>query len=280
MSVVEDITPTVDAGRFPIKRIVGESVEITAACFAHGHEIVACALRYRAADDEWRESPMSPLGNDLWSGSFQVDRVGRWEYQVHCWIDHITHWRDDFIRRVEPDDIRLAAKMGAAIVTPAARRPREGGDPISRWVKTLESETSLDRLRAAATDETMLDLARASAPRDGLAQSAVYAIQVDRERARFSTWYEIFPRSCSPTPGRHGTFVDVDERLDEIAAMGFDVLYLPPIHPIGREKRKGKNNAVSAQAGDVGSPGRSARARAAIPPSFPSWARRPTSATS
>jgi starch synthase (maltosyl-transferring) len=264
-AIIESVAPQVDSGRFPVKRVVGEEVEVTAACFAHGHELVACAVRHRGPGGEWRETPMEPLGNDLWRASFDVDRVGRWEYAVLCWVDHLTHWRDEFIRRVDPDDIRLAARVGAELVARGARHPgrREAATDrgpmtdakrLDEWATTLATETDLDKLRAAASDEALFDLARAHEPRDGLAESPVCAAQVDRERARFSTWYEIFPRSCSTTPGKHGTFADLDERLDEIAAMGFDVLYLPPIHPIGREKRKGRNNAVNAAPGDVGSP--------------------------
>ena len=260
ITAIEDVSPQVDCGRFPIKRVVGEAVQVTAACFAHGHELVACALRHRAPGGEWRETPMVALGNDRWSASFEVDALGRWEYTVLCWVDHLTHWREDFIRRVAADDIRLAAKMGADLVAPAAanaaasRGPMPCAGRLEAWARTLRSETDIDRLRAAATDETLLELARSHTPRDGLCEGPTLAVQVDRERARFSTWYEIFPRSCSPIPGKHGTFADLDERLDEIAAMGFDVLYLPPIHPIGRDKRKGKNNAVTAAPGDVGSP--------------------------
>jgi starch synthase (maltosyl-transferring) len=248
-AVVEHVTPQVDCGRFPIKRVVGETVEVRAACFAHGHELVACAVRYRGPGVEWREEPMEPLGNDLWRAAFEVEAVGRWEYTVHCWVDHLTHWRDEFIRRVDPDDIRLAAKMGADMVERCGNDAR-----LEKWARSLREENDLARLRVSATDEDLFALALAHQPRDGLAEGPLLAVQVDRERARFSTWYELFPRSCSPTPGRHGTFADLDERLDSIAAMGFDVLYLPPIHPIGREKRKGRNNAVSAQPGDVGSP--------------------------
>ena len=261
-AVVENVAPQVDCGRFPLKRVVGDTIEVTAAGFAHGHELVACVVRHRSPGGEWQEVAMEPLGNDRWRASFDVDEVGRWEYTVHCWVDHLTHWRDEFVRRVDADDIRLAARMGADLVEKCqplepGRHPREGGDPAAKlksWSAVLRTETNLDKLRAAAADEDLFQLARSNEPRDGLAEGPLLAIQVDRERARFSTWYELFPRSCSPTPGKHGTFADLDERLDTIAAMGFDVLYLPPIHPIGREKRKGKNNSVTAQAGDVGSP--------------------------
>ena len=254
--VIEDLRPQVDHGRFAIKRVVGEDVVVTAACYAHGHERVAAAVRYRAPGEKpWRECPMEALGNDLWTATFTVDRVGPWEYQVVCWVDAWSAWRDAFARRVEPEDIRLAARTGAQMAARSAERgTEEDRARLEPWSKILREENDVERLRAAGMDEAHFNLARDHAPRDHLAESPILRATVDRERARFSTWYELFPRSAAPEPGRHGTFEDVDERLDEIAAMGFDVVYLPPIHPIGREKRKGRNNATVAQPDDVGSP--------------------------
>jgi starch synthase (maltosyl-transferring) len=255
-TVIEEVSPQVDGGRFAVKRVVGEDVVVTAACFAHGHERVACAVRYRGpADRAWREAPMEPLGNDQWTATFAVDRVGEWQYTVCCWIDHLGAWREGFARRVDPDDLRLAARVGAELIARAAERcPAEDCQKLEPWSRILREEGDIERLRAIALDEKLYALAEDYAPRDGLAETPALRVTVDRERARFSSWYEIFPRSCAATPGVHGTFADLDERLDEIAAMGFDVLYLPPIHPIGRQKRKGRNNAVEAQPDDVGSP--------------------------
>ncbi len=256
VAIIEDVKPQVDGGRFPIKRVVGEGVAVTAACFSHGHERVACAVRVRGPDDEaWRETAMEALGNDLWRAVFAVDRIGAWEYSVACWVDHLTEWRDDFARRIDPGDMRLAARIGAELV----ERSAEGCEIADRakldaWIRVLRQQDDIEQLRIAALDAELFALARAREPRDALAETRPFAVTVDRERARFSTWYELFPRSAGDTPGVHGTFADVDERLDEIAAMGFDVLYLPPIHPIGRDKRKGRNNATAAAPDDVGSP--------------------------
>jgi len=255
-TVIEDVLPQVDGGRFAIKRTVDEDVAVTAACFAHGHELVACAVRYRGpGDSKWREVPMESLGNDAWRAVFTVDRVGQWEYAVVCWIDHLTHWRNDFARRVEADDLRLAARMGADLIARCARLCNAHDcEKLEPWARILAEEQDVERLRAVALDEQLFELALANAPRDNLSTTPALPVWVDRERARFSTWYELFPRSCNPEPGVHGTFADVDERLDAIANMGFDVIYLPPIHPIGYDKRKGKNNAVTSEPGDVGSP--------------------------
>ena len=255
-TVIEDVKPQVECGRFPIKRVTGEEVVVTAACYAHGHELVSCALRFRGpGEKDWQEVGMESLGNDLWQGDFTVDRVGTWEYSIACWVDHLSEWRNGFARRVEADDIRLAARMGADLVAHSASNcSAEECARLEPWSRILREEKDLERLRVTAMDEELFTLARATAPREGLSESPVYPITVDRERARFSTWYELFPRSAGSQPGVHGTFADLDERLDEIAGMGFDVLYLPPIHPIGREKRKGPNNATTSKPDDVGSP--------------------------
>ncbi len=255
-TIIEAVQPSVDGGRFPIKRAVGEGVGVTASCFAHGHERVACAVRYRGPGDKaWREVAMEALTNDTWGAEFSVDRAGAWEFAVACWIDHLGYWRDSFARRTDPDDLRLAARMGADLVTRSAEGCGAADcEKLEHWARSLAEEGDVERLRAIALDADLFALAHPQAPRDGLTISPAFPVTVDRERARFSAWYELFPRSSSDQPGVHGTFADLDERLDEIAAMGFDVLYLPPIHPIGREKRKGKNNATVALDGDVGSP--------------------------
>ena len=255
-TVIEDVLPQVDGGRHAVKRVLGEDVVVTAACFAHGHERVACAVRYRGPGErDWRECEMEALGNDRWSATFAVDRVGEWQYTVCCWIDHLGAWREAFARRIEPDDLRLAARVGAELIGRAAQRcSAQDCLKLEPWSRILREESDVERLRVIALDEKLFALAEDNAPRDGYSEATALRVTVDRERARFSTWYEIFPRSCSSRPGAHGTFEDLDEKLDSIAAMGFDVLYLPPIHPIGREKRKGRNNATAAEPRDVGSP--------------------------
>src|SRR5687767_8066385 len=193
-AIVESVAPQVDGGRFPAKRVVGEAVEVTASCFAHGHELVACCVRFRGPGGAWQEEPMEFLGNDRWSATFDVDRPGRWEYQVLCWVDHLTHWRNDFMRRVESEDIRLAAKVGAGLISrcigppsiaataapeatkpvaPGAASAAMAGSPISRltdWAEILLTESDTEKLRASAADPALFELARAHAPRDGLAQ--------------------------------------------------------------------------------------------------------------
>jgi len=255
-AVIENVRPSVDAGRFAAKRVVGEPVVVTADGFTHGHEKALCTLRYRRAGErEWAELDMEFLGNDRWRGSFTPGTLGLWQFQLTCRVDHLETWREEFSRRIDPADVRLAARIGAHLVAQSMARASDGDrERMADMGRALENEEDPARLRAAAQDATAFALARKHAPRDGQCETGTFPVLVERERARFSSWYELFPRSACAEPGRHGTFEDVEDRLDEIAAMGFNVVYLPPIHPIGRVKRKGRNNVPLANKGDVGSP--------------------------
>ncbi|MDH5207147.1 MAG: alpha-1,4-glucan--maltose-1-phosphate maltosyltransferase [Burkholderiaceae bacterium] len=256
-AVIEAIAPAVDAGRFAAKRIAGDRVEVEADCFADGHDTLACRLRWRRDDEaDWRESPMTPLGNDRWRGAFTVSEPGRYRYTVTAWVDHFLSWRHDFVRRTDPEDIRVAAQVGAGLIDAAAARA--GGadrECLAAWARRLRVGTSLPALRAEAMDEGLAEVAMRY-PDRSLATTAPteYPLVVDCSRARFSAWYEMFPRSCGAEPGAHGTLRDCEARLEYVAKMGFDVLYLPPIHPIGRERRKGRNNALELAPADIGSP--------------------------
>jgi starch synthase (maltosyl-transferring) len=256
-AVIDAVRPSVDGGRFAVKRIVGEPLEVEAHCFTDGHDMLRVMLRWRAEEEkDWREVEMQPLGNDRWSAAFAATAPGRYRYTVSAWLDHFVSWRSEFARREETEDIRTAALAGAALLTDAAARAR-GADRkrLAQCAERLREERDVERLQEMCLDEELLALALRH-PDRSLAASwpAELPLDVDRERARFSSWYEMFPRSASPDPGRHGTFKDVEARLPYVAELGFDVLYLPPIHPVGRERRKGKNNALAAAPDDVGSP--------------------------
>jgi starch synthase (maltosyl-transferring) len=255
-AVIENVMPRVDGGRFAAKRVVGEEVSVTADAFSHGHEKVACALRWRGpGQEDWSQAEMEALGNDRWKGAFTVDRIGPWQYSVACWVDHLASWREGFLRRIDPADVRLAARIGAELVTLSARSAQGyERDQLTGFAAQLTDLQEPAALRKLVGDEALFAMARKHAAHDGASETIAFPLIVERERARFSSWYELFPRSASDTPGKHGTFADVEERLDEIAAMGFNVVYLPPIHPIGREKRKGRNNVPLGEPGDVGSP--------------------------
>jgi starch synthase (maltosyl-transferring) len=255
-AVVESIAPQVEHGRFAVKRIAGDRVEVEADCFADGHDVLACRLRFRHdADAAWQESPMAPLGNDRWRGEFTVTEPGRYRYTVAAWVDAFLSWRHDFARRVDPDDIVVAVRTGATLVADAATRAR--GDERRRlrdWARQLGETVDVDAARELALDDTLSALAQRYPDRRFATTYPVeFPLVADRPRAGFSSWYELFPRSTAQA-GVHGTFRDCEARLPYIAGMGFDVLYLPPIHPIGRVRRKGANNALTAGAADVGSP--------------------------
>jgi starch synthase (maltosyl-transferring) len=259
--MIEGVSPRIDCGRFPIKRVTGESVVVEADVFADGHDAVACALLHRHEDDrDWSESPMRPLVSDRWRASFDVHRMGRYNYTVIGWIDAFLTWHRDLRKRVDAgQDVAVDLLIGAAIVEAAAGRAAEAGamadaDRLLAAALRLRQDTPQgSRIDLALSDELALLVHRHPDRRHATRLGRELEVAVDSPRSRFSTWYELFPRSAAGGR-RHGTFRDVEARLDYVAGMGFDVLYLPPIHPIGRVRRKGPNNAQAAEEGDVGSP--------------------------
>ena len=250
--VIEDVTPCIDGGRFPIKRARGEQVVVEAAAYTDGHDLIACRVRYRKdGNDVWSETPMASIGNDCWRAAFSVDELGAYRYSVIGWVDAFESWRRDLAKRVAADqDLHVPLAVGANLVQQAATRA-DAADAAQLAARAAV----LERGEAGALDDVLVSL-MARYPDRSLA--TLYAIElcvtVERVRARFSAWYEFFPRSATRDTARHGRFADCDTRLREAKAMGFDVVYLPPIHPIGETSRKGKNNAETAQPGDVGSP--------------------------
>jgi starch synthase (maltosyl-transferring) len=260
--VIERITPCVDGGRFPIKRVVGDTVEVQADCLADGHDVVACVVQWRRRGAAgWQQAAMRPLGNDRWSAAFTVDAMGAWEYTVCAWVDAFLSWRSDFARRVDPDDVRIAALGGAELVAQAARRAGPGSDAqlLQAWGAELAAAAS-GNADAAALQRIGLDdnlsvvMQRHPDRQHAHTHPQWLGVTVERVRARFSSWYEFFPRSASGVPGRHGTFADCEAWLPYVQRMGFDIIYFPPIHPIGRTRRKGRNNTLDPQPTDVGSP--------------------------
>jgi starch synthase (maltosyl-transferring) len=259
-AVIDAVLPTVDGGRFPIKRIAGEAAEIEAHCFTDGHDKLRVVLRWQraGAPDEY-EVEMQPHANDVWRAAFTPPAAGRYRYTVVAWVDHFESWRRELERREDHTDIRTALQVGSALIDTVCRRA-QGGDAqiLGEWSAQLRAAAADAQADAAAHKAMALDAARAAivaryADR-GLAATVSLDLIADRKRAGFSSWYEMFPRSASNEPGRHGTFRDVEARLPYLADMGFDVLYFPPIHPIGRINRKGVNNTLAAQPEDVGSP--------------------------
>src|SRR5437667_314782 len=239
--VIQGVQPEIDCGRFPIKRTIGETVDVEADVFADGYDVVACVLRYRHEDDEtWSEIAMEPLGNDHWRAQFAVGKLGQYIYTIAGWPDPFQTWYQDFLKRISAgQDVTVDLLIGAGLLQAAAQRAA-GADTAK--LKRLASG-----LKPADVDDRLSALASIYADRTDATFHKELRVTVDPIRARFSTWYEMFPRSC-------GTFKHCRRVLPEIAELGFDVLYFPPIHPIGHSHRKGKNNAREAGPGDPGSP--------------------------
>ena len=251
--VVEEVTPVVDAGRFPVKRSVGETVEVGAAVFADGHDALGCVLRYRhQAGGDWTETAMTPLVNDRWRGRFVVTQLGRYSYMVEGWIDPFKTWTRQLAKRIDAgQDVKLELEVGAGLVESAGARAG-GADSVklASFAVLLRKDGAAMPAPARHELETLMDR---HVDRSQSCTSAELAVMVEPERARFGAWYEMFPRSAGKT-GTHGTLRDLEQRLPYVSGMGFDILYLPPIHPIGRTHRKGANNSGRASAGEPGSP--------------------------
>ena len=250
-AVIEHVTPQIDGGRFPIKRVVGDIVEVEADVFGDGHDEVRARLSWQRIDDdgEWHETEMEPLGNDRWRASFELTQIGRYRYSVSGWADRWATWQHDLQKRVAAgQDVSVDLRIGEALIAAAAKRA-SGADAaaLGAAASGLTSERALEAGLAKLV-ERYPDLSWATRMEKAL------EVVADPVRARFSAWYELFPRSASPDPGRHGTFDDVVARLDYVERLGFDVLYLPPIHPIGRQFRKGPNNEPSTDPADPGVP--------------------------
>ena len=252
--VVEHLQPEVDGGRFPAKRTVGDAVVVRADVHADGHDLVACVLLHRRQGDaRWRESPMEPLGNDRFAASFPVEHLGRYEYTVEGWIDRFGTWRHEVSKKFGVgQDIGSELLEGAELVREAAGRKVQ----LLQWAATLADAALPQERRVVIALDADLRAAMAARPDRTRATryDRVLEIVVERERARYGAWYEMFPRSAGTDPTRSATFREAAGRLSYVAGMGFDVLYLPPIHPIGRSFRKGPNNTLDAAAEDVGSP--------------------------
>ena len=231
-TMIEAVTPQVDGGATPVKRILGDTFAIEADVFTDGHEHIGVDALIRPAGGAWQRHAMRALGNDRWHAVIPLAARGRFEYAVEAWRDPFASWVADTRKKITAgQDVALETIEGRAIA----------GDEASQM--------TLDALLADAFVARMREIG----PRVDVSQSAALTLVVERERARFSAWYELFPRSQSKIPGKHGTFADVQERLPEIRDLGFDVLYFTPIHPIGTKNRKGPNNTLTPQPGDPGS---------------------------
>ncbi len=258
--VISGVQPEIDGGRFPIKRTVGEEVVVEADIFVDGHDALsAVLLYYHEKEQQWSHAVLQPLVNDRWRGVFAVTKVGRYRYTLQARIDRFISWRRDLTKRIEAgQDITVELLIGARLIAEAGERAEgEDASKLEEWANVLRltRESPLSpHLQMALAEELDPLVAKYPDPQLAATYDKELLVVVEWEKARFSTWYEMFPRSCAPEPGRHGTFKDCEARLPYVASMGFDVLYFPPIHPIGRTYRKGKNNTPVATADDPGSP--------------------------
>ncbi|MBA4035492.1 MAG: alpha-1,4-glucan--maltose-1-phosphate maltosyltransferase [Bradyrhizobium sp.] len=249
---IEDVFPSIDGGRFPVKRIIGEPVEVWADIYRDGHEVIAAALVWRReVDREWRREPMTMDSNDRWSGTFVPDAPGRYVYAIEAWTDEFATWRHGFeLKQKAGADQEVDAIEGAGLLGKAQSGSPDAAALIRKYCEDYLQTGDTAPLLASDLKAAMAE----SQLRPDLTRSQLFPFVADRPQARFSTWYEMVPRSQSKIPGQHGTFNDCIARLPDVAAMGFDVLYFTPIHPIGKINRKGRNNAVTASEGDPGSP--------------------------
>src|ERR1700716_4617729 len=249
---IEDVYPLIDGGRFPVKRIVGERVEVWADIYRDGHDVVSAALVWRRERDrEWRRAPMSHHSNGRWGGSFVPDEIGRYVYAIEAWTDEFATWRHGFeLKQKAGVDLTLDAIEGAGMLTKAQAGGKAAAAVILRQCEDYLQTGETAPLLTPELKDAMAESQR----RSDLTRPALLPLMVDRPRARSGAWYEMVPRSQGQTAGQHGTFRDCVARLPDVAAMGFDVVYFTPIHPIGQTNRKGRNNAVRAADGDPGSP--------------------------
>ena len=256
--IIEAISPQVDGGRFPAKRILGDLVRVEADIFADGHDAISASrLAHREGSGKWVEIPMRPLVNDRWTAAFRVGELGRYGFKVQGWVDHFETWRSDLLKRIAAEtDAPVDYLIGAALVAEAASRASVADAAwLSERASVLRSGKEPADLRIHATDPTLHELVLLYPDKRFASESdRELTIVVDPVRARFSSWYELFPRSTAEQASAHGTLADCEKRLQYIAEMGFNVVYLPPIHPIGRAFRKGRNNNPECQPDDCGSP--------------------------
>ena len=263
--VIENVRPEVDGGRFAITRTAGKAVRVSADIFSDGHEVIDAALLYRKEGESgWRREPMAFVNNDRWEGSFRVAEVGRYFYCVRAWVDSFGTWTRDLGKKAAAgQDLRVDLLTGAQLLAAASKlasaadgkRLREFEERLRGMASGGAESFAAERLAALVEDEQLASLMAAYREQSA---DTIYekelAVRVDRARARFSAWYEMFPRSCTEAAERPGTLRDCAKYVEYVAEMGFDVLYLPPIHPIGVTERKGKNNSTTPAASDVGSP--------------------------
>lgn len=255
--VIEDVEPRLESGRFAAKAITHRAARIHARIFSDGHDKLAAEVAWREGKGQpWQKTALVPLGNDHWEAHITPTQVGRTEFIVLAWIDSYASFRYELEKKYAAGQvIDLEFREGIELLHKVLQTaPDDCEAELGEIVRELQHNGDREARFALFMAPRTLEVMQRAEHRPHLTRSLTYELDVERPLAEFASWYELFPRSESPTPGRHGTFADVHRRLPEIAAMGFDVLYFPPIHPIGRTHRKGRNNSLKAGEGEPGSP--------------------------
>lgn len=255
--VIENLLPQIDGGAYCIKRVVGQTISVSADVFSDGHDVIQCCVKFKhETDKNWKEVRMDPKHDEQWTANFKVEKQGLYSYFVEGWVDYALNWQHGTERKINDNQYVKSELLEGAEYVKA----------VMKFANDSEKEF-LEKLAIHFTNESDYEVAIQEAMSFELHKifrkypirflenkSKELQVYVDRKKALFSTWYEFFPRSASSEEGKHGTFKDCEKLLPRVASMGFDTLYFPPIHPIGEVNRKGKNNATNAEAGDVGSP--------------------------
>ena len=255
--VIENVLPQLDSGAFAIKRIIGQKVAVTADVFSDGHDVIECQVKYKhEAAKKWSEVRMQPTENDAWTATFKVEKQGTYTYFVEGWVDYALNWQHGTARKIQDNQHVKSELLEGAEYLKAVQKLADADEKayLKKVAGYFTNEKEYDKAIAAAMSQELTAIFKKHPILYIENKSTELQVYVDRKKALFSTWYEFFPRSASEVAGKHGTFKDCEKLLPRVAAMGFDTLYFPPIHPIGEVNRKGKNNATNAQKGDVGSP--------------------------
>jgi starch synthase (maltosyl-transferring) len=253
--IIDSVKPSIEKGRFPVKRTPGESVNVSADIFVDGHDVIDALLLYRKAGEQvWEEIPMKPEPNDVFTAKFTVNTPGMYEYTIEAWIDRLLSWRQDIRKKIDAGvDVKSDLLEGSALVRElAAGADSSDAKRLKQMATDLASKK--EGISVAVSDSLKELILRYPDRSRATRYEKILPLLVETEKARFSAWYEFFPRSCTSNPERHGTFRDCEKRLSYAASLGFDVIYLPPIHPIGKSHRKGPNNTLNAGPDDPGSP--------------------------
>ncbi|MFW6181247.1 MAG: alpha-1,4-glucan--maltose-1-phosphate maltosyltransferase [Spirochaetota bacterium] len=256
--VIERVSPQIEEGRYPAKRVPGQTVRVEADLFADGHDQLSAFVLYRGPGKEgWEKTPMAHLVNDRWRGSFTVEREGTYRFTLQAWVSHYATWCADLRKRLEAgQDVSVDLRIGLDLLRELLPRASDrDARRLEAWIRECEQNLGAEKSIAVLLDPQTARTADQYVEEHRVTTyDRELEVLVERPRTGFSAWYELFPRSCSPRPDRHGTLEDCRRLVPDIASMGFDVMYLPPVHPIGRTNRKGKNNDPVSGPGDPGSP--------------------------